>query len=210
MIPEVSTTAVIFFSLAILACFLLLVVACWMAWRFTQRETCVSPYSGLPMRRGSDLSYYSVERILRYMYELQDYNNRLFEVRSSALCRETGRLFPNSLTWYDTLSVDWSFLQKRRPGQYVSWGSLSKDQQEYLKEIHGDLEGFQVEFSSSNPLPRAIEPEYALLQPGPLYVDIDTYVLVGWKVVPGTELEVLIVKMPSLKKVTYFTPMSEE
>lgn len=143
------------------------------------------------------------------MYEQQDYSNRLFEVRSSALCRETGRLFPNSLTWYDTLDVDWNFLQKRRPGQYVSWGSLTKDQQEYLKEIHGDLEGFQLEYSSPTPLPKAVEPNYAMTKPGPLYVDIDTYVLMGWKIVPGTDLEVLIVKMPELKQ-TNFTPIPED
>ena len=37
-----------------------------------------------------------------------------------------------------------------------------------------------------------------MTRPGPLYVDIETKVLLGWKVVPGTDLEVLIVQKPKL------------
>ncbi len=61
---------------------------------------------------------------------------------------------------------------------------------------HESLEGFQIELSSKTANPRAIEPQYALAQPGPLYVDIDSLVLVGWKSVPYTDLEVLIVQRP--------------
>lgn len=205
---EVSSTAILFFGLAVLAAFILLILAFWYGSRYSQK-VCLSPYSGMPLRRGSDLSYYSAERVLRYLYEMQDYNNRLFDLRNAAYCRETGRIFPDSITWLNTINVEWNFLQKRRHGQYVSWGSLSKDQQEYIKEIHGSLEGFQVEFSSPTPLPKAVEPQYALAKPGPLYVDIDTYVLMGWKIVPGTELEVLIVQWPTLQKPTHFRPIEE-
>lgn len=207
---HLSTTALILFTLVILATFSLLVIAFWFGVRYTERQACASPYSGMPLRRGSDLSYYVVERVLRYLYELHDTSNPMFDLTRSAVCRETGRIFPNSLTWMDTISVDWSFLQKRKPGQYVSWGSLSKEQQEYLREIHGSLDGFQVESSSPTPMPRAVEPRFALQKPGPLYVDIDSYVLLGWKVVPGTDLEVLIVQWPTLKKRTTFTPLVED
>lgn len=207
---EVSSSTVVLFSIAILTTFFLLFAAFWFSWRYSLRQTVLSPYSGMPLRRGSDLSYYSVERILRYLYEMEDYNNRMFDLRRAAVCRETGRIFPDSITWFDTISVDWNFLQKRRPGQYVSWGSLTEDQKEYVKKIHGNLEEFQLEASSKNPLPRAIEPKFALARPGPLYVDIDTYVLLGWKIVPGTEFEILIVKHPEFKKRTHFTPMPED
>jgi len=96
----------------------------------------------------------------------------------------------------DTVKVDWTFLQKRYPGIWVSWGSLNSDQQRAISDAHESLEGFQTEVSSPSPAPRAIEPEYAYTKPGPLYVDIQTKVLLGWKVVPGTELEVLIVQKP--------------
>lgn len=206
----VSTAALVLFCLAILGVFFLLVFAFWLTYRYNQRQSCLSPYSGMPLRRGADLSYFSVERVLRYLYELQDSSNLMFDLRYSAVCRETGRIFPDSITWMDTISVDWNFLQKRRPGQYVSWGSLTADQQAYIKQIHGSLEGFQTDFSSPDPLPRAIEPQYALAKPGPLYVDIDNYVLLGWKIVPDTDLEVLIIQWPAFLKPTRFTPISED
>ncbi|HEV8052714.1 MAG TPA: hypothetical protein VGP47_09475, partial [Parachlamydiaceae bacterium] len=79
---------------------------------------------------------------------------------------------------------------------YVSWGSLTAEQQGIIRNGHDSLEGFQTDFSSPNPLPRAVEAKYALSKPGPLYVDINTKVLLGWKCVPDTDLEVLIVQKP--------------
>lgn len=195
---EISPTDVMLFGFAILGVFFVLFAAFWIGWRLSHRRTCLSPYSGMPLRRCSDLSYYCVERVLRYLYELEDYENRIFDLRKASFCRETGRVFPNSLTWFDTISVDWNFLQKRFRGNYVSWGSLTPEQQQMVRDKHEPLKGFQTEHSSKVANPRAIEPQFALMQPGPLYVDIDSYVLVGWKAVPGTNLEVLIVQRPKL------------
>lgn len=206
---ELHSSSVLYFSLIILATFFLLFGIFWFSWWYARRPTCLSPYSGLPLRRGSDLSYYNMERVVRYLYELHESSNPIIDLRKAAVCRETGRIFQNSINWLDLINVDWDFLTKRREGNYVSWGSLSQDQKIHLIEIHDDLEGFQIEFSSENPLPRAVEPKYAMLKPGPLYVDIDSYVLVGWKMIPDTDLEVLIVKHPSPKR-TYFAPISEE
>lgn len=206
---EVSSSTVVFFSFAILGTFFLLFAIFWLSWRYGRRPTSLSPYSGMPLRRGSDLSYYNAEKVLRYLYEMRDPNNPLFDLRQAALCRETGRIFPKSINWFDLINVDWDFLKKRRQGNYVSWGSLSQDQKDHFIKIHQDLSGFQTEFSSKNPMPRALEPKYAMMKPGPLYVDINTYVLLGWKIVPGTELEVLIVKHPTPKR-TFFTPIPEE
>ncbi|MBA3602653.1 MAG: hypothetical protein H0W50_03215 [Parachlamydiaceae bacterium] len=206
---ETSSTKVVFFSFAILGAFFLLFGIFWFSWRYGRRPTALSPYSGMPLRRGSDLSYFYSESVLRYLYQMRDPNNPMFDLRKAAMCRETGRIFPNGINWFDVINVDWDFLKKRRPGNYVSWGSLSVDQKEHLTKIHHDLSGYQTEFSSENPLPRAVEPKYAMKKPGPLYVDINNYVLLGWKIVPETELEVLIVKHPTPKR-TFFTPISEE
>ncbi len=198
-IAEVTPTNVMLFGFAILGVFFLLFAAFWFAWRFSHRSPCLSPYSGIPLRKCSDLSYYNAERVLRYIYDLQDYENRLFVLRTSSFCRETGRIFQKSVTWFDTISVDWDFIQKRYPGHFVSWGSLSEEQQIAIRDMHESMEGFQTERSSKEPSPRAVEPQYALMKPGPLYVDIDSHVLVGWKCVPNTSLEVLIVKRPRPK-----------
>jgi len=209
-IAQVESQNVVIFAFAILGVFFLLLGLFWFGWRYGHRQSCMSPYSSMPLRRASDLSYYSTEKVLRYLYELHEYDNQMFDLRKAALCRETGRIFPNAITWFDTISVDWDFLQKRYPGRYVSWGSLTPDQRHDITERHESLEGFQTEFASKEPMPKAVEPQIAFLKPGPLYVDIDTDTLLGWKLVPGTELEVLIVQRPKPKTPIRFTPIEEE
>lgn len=128
---------------------------------------------------------------------MHQYDNRIFDVKKAAICRETGRIFPECITWYDTIKVDWTFIQKRYPGTYVSWGCLTEAQQEAIRDVHETLDGFQTRFSSQTPSPRLVEAKYAFEKPGPLYVDVTTGVLVGWQCVPDTELEVLIVQKPT-------------
>lgn len=187
---------VILFAALILLSFAFLILLFWIGWRLTQRNQAVSPYTGIPLRRTTEISYYSAERILRYLYDLRQYDNRIFKLDRAAFCRDTGRIFQDSITWFDTIKIDWTFLQKRYPGQWISWGSLSKEQQDAIREVHGSLDRFQTEESSPLPAPRAIEPEYAYTKPGPLYVDLEAKILLGWQVVPGTDFEVLIVQKP--------------
>lgn len=155
-----------------------------------------SPYTGKPLRRGSDIPYTVAMKVLRFLYDMFEYDNRIFNIRRAAVCRETGRIFPNAVTWYGLIDVDWSFLQKRYPGKYVSWGSLSSEQQEIIAAAHDSLEGYQTAFSSPTPTPKGVEKKYAYIKPGPLYVDIETKVLLGWKCVPDTDMEVLVVQKP--------------
>lgn len=187
---------VIYFSIAILAVFVLLLFLFFVNNRLRNREVSPSPYTGLPLRRGEDLSYDSKLAILRYLYNFHEYDNRIFEIRQAAYCRETGRVFFNALTFFDTLEVDWKFLVKRFPGNWVSWGSLTSLQQEAIINSHHTLEGYQIDNSSPAPSPRGITKEYCYTRPGPLYVDVETKILLGWKQVPNTQLEVLIVQKP--------------
>lgn len=187
---------VVLLSAIILLSFFLLIGLFWFAWRITQRFHSVSPYSGVPLRRATEIPYYSAEKIMKFLYNLRQYDNRIFKLSRAAFCRETGRIFQECVTWYDVIVIDWTFLQKRYPGNYVSWGSLSKELQEAISHSHATLAGFQTDESSPTPSPRMIESDYAFTRPGPLYVDPETKVLLGWKQVPGTEFEVLIVQLP--------------
>lgn len=196
LVAEISNQQVLFFSFSLLLTFVLLVALSFFGYWLTHQAPSLSPYTKYPLRMGSDLPYDSVERILRYLYSYHEYDNRMFDLRKAAYCRDTGRVFPDALTWYGVIKVDWNFLQKRYPGNYVSWGSLTDLQKEIVKESHHSLEGFEIDYSCPNPIPRMIEPEYALSKPGPLYVDIETKVLLGWKLVPDTDFEVLIVQKP--------------
>lgn len=172
----------------------------------SRREASLSPYTGLPLRRASGLSYAATEKVYRYLYEMHQYENRIFDLRKAALCRETGRLFPNCVTWYDVIQVDWTFINKRFPGNYVSWGSLNDDQQTALRNVHESLDAFQTAFSCGHPSPRQIDAQYVYEKPGPLYVDVNTGTLVGWQCVPDTQLEVLIVQKP-VEIITLTPPM---
>lgn len=205
IIADISDSDVILFAAGILIVVLLLFAAFCVAWRVSRWRSCPSPYSALPLRRFSSLSYYNIERVLRYLYNLREYENRIFDIRRASFCRETGRIFQDSINWLDVISVDWNFLQKRRPGKYVSWGSLTIEQQNEVRSRHDSLDGFQTEYSSKNPSPRAVEPRYAFRKPGPLYVDFNTFILIGWKEVAGTELEVLIIQRPNPPPRTKFT-----
>ena len=187
---------VIYFGISTLTVFVVLIVLFFINHRLRNREATPSPYTGLPLRRGEDLSYDSKLAVLRYLYSYHQYDNHIFEVTRSAYCRETGRIFPNAVTFWGTIDVDWEFLQKRFPGQWISWGSLNSLQQEAIIDSHHTIEGFQMDNSSSIPSPRGITKDYCYTKPGPLYVDLNTKILLGWKQVPNTTLEVLIVQKP--------------
>lgn len=176
-------TWVFLLALAIFATFALLALVFWLTWRASQGLTGISPYTGTPLRRTSELPYFSIERVFKYLNGFHQFDNKIFNIKRASFCRETGRIFINSVTWYDSVKVDWNFLRKRYPGHYVSWGSLTADQQQMIRESHDSLDGFQTETSCPNPMPRAVTPEYAFTKPGPLYVDFQTKILLGWKVV---------------------------
>lgn len=191
-----DTRWVFLFSALILFSFAFLALLFWIGWRMTQRSQAVSPYTGVPLRRTTEISYHSAELVLGYLYDLHQYDNRIFKLSRSAFCRETGRIFQDCVTIFDTIKIDWTFLQKRYPGNWISWGSLAKDQQEAIREVHASLDRFQTLESSPTPSPRGIESEYVYTKPGPLYVDLETKILLGWQLVPGTDFEVLVVQKP--------------
>lgn len=187
---------VIFFSIILLGVFVAFFIAFLVSTWIRRNAEGSSPYTGLPLRRAQTLPYESAKKILQFLYERQDYDNRMLDLKSAAICRETGRIFPNCVSWLDTITVDWTFLKKRYPGDYVSWGSLTDAQQHRIRMAHYSLDGFQTDRSSSQSAPSAVEKEYIYLKPGPLYVDINTQILIGWQCIPDSDFEVLIVQKP--------------
>jgi len=192
---DANTSWVLLFAFSIIGAFAVVFAVFWFTWWSSKREG-VCPYTGLPLRRATDLSYYTCEKALQYMYDFRQYDNPVFKLSKAAYSRETGRIFTNCINIFDTIHVDWSFLNKRYPGVYVSWGSLNPEQQAAVRKIHGPLDAFQTEISSPTPSPRAIEPEFCYTKPGPLYINFETKVLLGWQIVPGTEVEVLVMQKP--------------
>ncbi len=173
-----------------------LVLLLWYGWRSTRGRITLCPYTRQPLVLGMDTAKSMARYVSEYMSSLTQPGNPPFDFDNAAICRDTGRIFPNCVEKNEKIFLDWSFLVKRYPGRYISWGSLSEMQQATIRLCHESLEGFQVEFSSPNLLPNLIESIYVLTKPGPLYVDLATKVLLGWKIVPGTEFEVLVVQKP--------------
>lgn len=187
---------IMLFGGIVLLVFLLMVATFFVGAWIRRHHVAVSPYTGTPLREASDLTYSSKKKVLLFLFNKHTYDNRIFEFKRSALCRETGRIFINCISWLGTMHLDWNFLQKRYPGHYLSWGSLNDIQQGVIRDAHDSLDGFQTKYSCPNPSPSAITPEFVYRKPGPLYVDLETKVLLGWQCVPETELEVLIVQKP--------------
>ena len=193
---ETSSSWVIIFSFAILATICILGLILWFTWRSFTSGFAISPYTGAPLRKAKDIPYFTKEKINLYLRSYKQYDNSPFSFDRATFCRDTNRIFPDSISFLGIAKVDWSFLMKRYPGNYLSWGSLQSDQQTFIRESHESLAGFQTDNSCPNQLPREITPEYVYTRPGPLYVDLSSKVLLGWKLVPETNIEVLVVQKP--------------
>ncbi len=168
----------------------------WIGWFSSKKRGSQSPYSKQPMSLGVDIAP-SIRRFVdEFMLSHPQPENEPFEFDTAAICQETGRIFPNAVFRGQFVRLGWDFLERRYPGRYVSWGSLDEQEQATLRMLHESLAGYQTEMSCPRALPSEVDSYYGLTKPGPLYVDRVKKVLLGWKEVPGTEFEVLIVQLP--------------
>ncbi|QLH35518.1 MAG: hypothetical protein HWD61_04670 [Parachlamydiaceae bacterium] len=107
--PVVDYMYVIYLTFAILSALLVTFASYIISYRVMNRPPSLSPYTKFPLRRAMDLSFDSKERVLRFLFNMHQYDNPMFDFEKAALCRETGRIFPNALTWYGTIKLDWTF-----------------------------------------------------------------------------------------------------
>jgi hypothetical protein len=173
----------------------------WFGWWVSIKKGSPCPYTGKPMKLGVDIAASVQQYVEAFMLSHEQPENKPFDFRFAAISEETGRIFPDCVKKAEIVSLDWSFIQKRHRGKFVSWGSLSEIEQGHIKLLHESLVGFQTEKSCLNPVPKDVTAEFSLLKPGPLYVDRETKVLLGWKEVHGTEFEVLIVQKPTYESI---------
>ncbi len=184
----------------LIASFFLVILAMigllWFGWWVSKKRGSLSPYSKKPMMLAIDIASSVRGFVEDFMLSHPQPENSPLDFDTAAVCPETGRIFPNAVLRGTFVRLDWSFLPKRYPGRFVSWGSLSEYEKATIKLCHESLAGYQTEHSDPRPMPQAIDSYFSQQKPGPLYVDRTTKVLLGWKEVPGTELEVLIVQKP--------------
>lgn len=165
-------------------------------WWLTNRHGSRSPYTKTPLARASLLPFSSVQKVHAFLDQIHDADNPFLDLNRAVVCRETGRIFPEAINRFGVITVGWSFLRRRAPGEWISWGALRPEEQQAVFAAHGPLHGFQCKQSSAKPNPQAIDEASAWASPGPCYVDLASKRVMGWKRVPGTELEVLVVQKP--------------
>lgn len=185
-------------SVVFILCLMLFML--WFGWWASQKRGSRSPYSGCPMMFGVDLPISVGKRINDFLGSFDPTDNPQIDLPFAAICRETKRVFPKCVI-KGFVSLSWRFLKDRCAGTWISWGSLTETQKAYFKLHHISLEGFQTGDSSQNRLPEHVGSYHALLKPGPLYVDLQTKKAMGWRMVPDTEFEVLIVKRPDYESI---------
>lgn len=195
-LEKIGNAAALSFILGMLFCTTAVFFLYFIGWWLTNRSGSVSPYTGEPMVLGEEFSFQAVQKIHLFMESVSSKENEIFAINKAAVCRQTGRVFPNCVGLFQIVKLKWNFLNKYYPGNYVSWGSLSSSQKDEIFACHDHLDGYQTEFSSSQKWPKDVESFYLKKVPGPLYVDLEKKVLLGWKCVPGTDLEVLLVQLP--------------
>jgi hypothetical protein len=192
-----QTIITVFISfIVILAIFLSLT---WVGWKREGRRGDTCPYTHEPMRLGVDVAASLNFYVNAFLQEQERPNNPDIDFGKAAYCPKTGRIFPNCVQAGEQISLSWNFIQKRYKGAFVSWGSMSPEEQGVVKLLHESVDEFQTEKSSPKLRPEDVEEEYALTSPGPLYIDKATRVLMGWKKVPGTYFEVLVVQSPTFQ-----------
>lgn len=189
-----QTILVVFASLV--AVLVILFFLLWVGWKKEGIRGNSCPYCGRPMRLGIDVASSLSAMVQAYLEEQPQPENPKIDFVRAAYCPVTGRIFPECVTSTEQVTVSWNFIKKRCEGTFVSWGALSEEEKGILKILHGSLEGFQTEQSSSHVRPEDVEEEYSALSPGPLYIDRKSKTVMGWKKVPGTYFEVLVVQQP--------------
>jgi hypothetical protein len=199
MAPTVETLG--YGAIALLLCSFCLVLAIlgallWYGWYISKTRGAVCPYTKGPLSLGVDIAPSIIAFVDGFLLGHSQPENEPFDFTKAAICEKTGRIFPNCVQRREHIRLDWSFLQKRYPGNYVSWGSLPQSEQQQVRLCHESMAGFQIESSSEQPFAKDIDIYHARKKPGPLYVDRQTRVLLGWQEVPGTRFEVLIVQKP--------------
>jgi hypothetical protein len=200
-IESLGYKSILFLYVSIILIFAIFAFLLWFGWWVSQKRGSMSPYSKKPMMYGVDLPKSIGRQVEEYLKSLPQPENPPFDCDKAAICRETGRIFPNAVLRGEIIMLKWDFLKKRYPGNWVSWGSLTELQKGMIRLSQYSLDDYQTKTSSPRPMPQDVDQFYAYTKPGPLYVDITSKILLGWQVVPGTYFEVLVVQKPQYQTI---------
>ena len=198
-VEQVGYGAVVVVFLSFLVSFVILIFFTWFGWKKEGRRGDTCPYTHEPMRLGVDIATSLTGYVNAFIKEQEQPDNPDIDFAKAAYCPKTGRIFPECVQPGEQVSLSWDFIKRRYKGTFVPWGALSEEERGVIKLLHDSLEGFQTEKNSLMLRPEDIEEDLATVTPGPLYVDRSAKILMGWKKVPGTYFEVLVVQKPKFQ-----------
>ncbi len=161
---------------------LLLAAASFFYWWIYQRKAR-SPFTGKKLLPATCILYPAAEKIALFM---QAEKQVPIDWEQATFCPDTRRIFPKSLNQLGAVALPSPYWR----GVYdkpslTAWLFLTDEQKDEMFQLHGAIKGFQLGHQK---------------RPGPLFVDLKSKTLVGWKQVPDTDIEVLIVHYPEKRE----------
>src|SRR6185295_10132738 len=109
-IQSLGQEAIVLFFASIVFICVMMVGLLWFGWWVARTRGSLSPYTKQPLMLGVDLPVSIGHHIEEYVKSLQQPENKPFEYSKAAICRSTGRIFPNAVKRGEMIQLDWSFL----------------------------------------------------------------------------------------------------
>lgn len=156
-----------------------------------------SPFSGLPLRKGGELSFFAEKKLHEFYMSLPRHFNQTPKLDKSTICTSTGRIFPNSISKFGATSNPKDIFLNYPKGDYILWQELSDPLKKTIIENHDSIKGFQINQLPKYTKEQPLNHKFAHIKPGPLFVDLKTKALLGWKEIPETNLETLVYQPPT-------------
>ena len=180
-----TAALLLFLSLMVTGVVVLLLLLLWGNRVFSGEQRGKSPYGNFSsLRKVEDLQFEQFSLAELYLQKLGP-KQRKWNLEKALVCEQTGRIFPSIAKKWIRFSVSKTFLSNLYPGKWVIWENLGERQKEHVMKTHQSLKGYNLSYQ--NPFAK----------PGPLYVDLNSGSLLGWKCVQETDLEVIVFQAPN-------------
>jgi hypothetical protein len=140
------------------------------------------------------LSFAAIEKVFRFLNRIHDEYNERFDLKRATICLKTGRIFPNTINRFGIIKIPENYIIHYAKTPLILYASLDKKIKGFLYEKDKVLQGYQT-YTNLDSSKLEIEKSVELMKPGPLYLDPKTGFFLGWQIVPGTSLELLVVKV---------------
>lgn len=177
----------------------LLLFSFWyVGWRLLwQGRKTKSPFSHYEYLMPAEQLHFTAMQYVHQFLQNHPYSQMKVDLTSTLVCRKTGRIFSCDTKCRRTMKSAECYLMQHYSGVLVPWSTLNQEQKQNFVARHSCLKHFQLHPSGANTAFSYSDWTSADMKPGPLFVDLEAGVAVGWQCIPHTNLEIIIVQPPS-------------